>query len=112
MGTSVVTGSAAYKGGGKEAGGGTRGGVSESGWAGSRRGAAGSGGVGAKLPGAELPPSYTRSLWGQGGATRGLRLRVDGLASSHVSTVPRMLSEEKYTCLSPTCTGQGSGAGR
>ena len=98
VGTSVVTGRAAYEGGGEEAGGGTRGGVSESGWAGGRRGATGSGGVGTKLPGAELPPGYTRSLRGRGGATRGLRLRADGSASSHVSTVPRMLSEEKYTC--------------
>ena len=64
MGSSIVTRSAAYKGGREEAGGGTRGGVSESGWAGGRRGATGSSGVGAKLPGAELPPSYTRSLRG------------------------------------------------
>ena len=96
MGTSIVTGSAAYKRGAEETGGGTRGGVSESGWAGGRRGAAGSGGVGAKLPGAELPPSYTRSLRGQGGATSGLHLHADSFASSHVSTVPRILSEEKY----------------
>ena len=63
-GTSVVTGSAAYKGGEEEARGGTRGAVSESRWAGGSRGAAGSGGVGAKLPGAELLPGYTRSLRG------------------------------------------------
>ena len=44
VGTSVVTGRAAYEGGGEEAGGGTRGRVSESGWAGGRRGATGGGG--------------------------------------------------------------------
>ena len=99
-GTSVVTGSAAYEGGGgggpgrhqrcslrvqvgRQAGGGLLAG----GW------------VGAKLPGAELPPSYTRSLQGSRGCHQGLAfVCADGSASSHVSTVPRMLSEEKYTC--------------
>ena len=49
-------------------------------------------------PGVVVSPIWTWNLRGRGGATNGLRFRAAGWASSHISTVSRIFSEEKYRC--------------
>ena len=97
MGTKVVTGSSACKG-GEEARGGARGAATGAGGAGSRTGSTGSGWVETGQPGVVVSPIWTWNLRGRGGATNGLHFRAAGWASSHISTVSRIFSEEKYRC--------------
>ena len=66
MGTKVVTGSSACKG-GEEARGGARGAATGAGGAGSRTGSTGSGWVETGQPGVVVSPIWTWNLWGRGG---------------------------------------------
>ena len=77
-GTRVVTGSASCEGGGEGAGAGAGGTASGTKGAGSKGGPNGCGWVRDGQPEVVVVPTWTWSLRGRGGATRGLRLRAAG----------------------------------